>query len=88
MEKQYDSFTVKEIGVVIFDGLTTAPAGEHKIDITFRIDENNILSVSMVDEDTEKEVVVRCDGLHLPDDELNRYHQLVQNWIRVRRLRE
>jgi len=63
----------KSLGRFILDGIPPAPAGIPRIDVTFDIDSNGILTVTAVDAATQKTQSIRIQGTtSLPKDEIER----------------
>jgi len=63
----------KSLGRFILDGIPPAPAGIPRIDVTFDIDSNGILTVTAVDAATQKAQSIRIQGTtSLPKDEIER----------------
>jgi molecular chaperone DnaK len=62
-----------------------APAGIPKIEVCFEVDANGLLRVRATDGATKKTTELQCSELVLSEKQLNKYHLLVQNWIRERR---
>jgi molecular chaperone DnaK (HSP70) len=50
----------KTLGVFILSGIPLAPRGKPKIEITFDIDANSILSIAAKDKGTDKELEITC----------------------------
>ena len=63
----------KEIGVFVLDGIAPAPRGVPKINVTFDIDSNGILSVTATDDATGKEqhITIQSKG-SLSDEDIER----------------
>jgi molecular chaperone DnaK len=75
----------KVLGTLRIDNIPMARAGVPKIEVCFDVDANGLLHVRATDYATKKTTGLSCSELVLPEKLLNKYHSLVQEWIRQRR---